>query len=122
METDRELLRKILDNLLSNAIFFTPESGSIQIIFEEHKLYIINYGVTIAEDLLPHVFDPFVTSVNARKLNSASQVNKEAHGLGLYVVGYSPAEAWRGWRRSRRSVRSSPPIRFTSHLSKDIPN
>jgi signal transduction histidine kinase len=76
--SDRELLKKILDNLLSNAIYFTPEGGSIKIRYEEHRLCIINEGVTIEDDLLPHVFEPFVTSVYKNK----------AHGLGLYVVSY----------------------------------
>jgi signal transduction histidine kinase len=88
-ETDRELMKKILDNLLSNAIYFTPEGGRINISYEEHRLCIINYGVTIDDALLPHVFDPFVTSVNEMKQNVASHVNKnKAHGLGLYVVSY----------------------------------
>jgi len=78
LETDRELLKKILDNLLSNAIYFTPEGGKIKISYEERRLCITNYGVTIDEELLPHVFEPFVTSVNKNK----------AHGLGLYVVCY----------------------------------
>ncbi|MGB4661232.1 MAG: HAMP domain-containing sensor histidine kinase, partial [Mobilitalea sp.] len=78
LTTDRELLKIILDNLLSNAIYFTPEGGRIQISYEDYKLVIINYGITIEEELLPHIFDPFVTSVNKNK----------AHGLGLYVVSY----------------------------------
>ena len=76
--TDRELLKKILDNLLSNAVYFTPEGGRIKISSEERKLRIINYGITIDDELLPHVFEPFVTSVNKNK----------GHGLGLYVVSY----------------------------------
>lgn len=76
--TDRELLKKILDNLLSNAIYFTPEGGRIKILFEGQKLRIINYGINIDDELLPHVFEPFVTSVGKNK----------AHGLGLYVVSY----------------------------------
>lgn len=89
LETDRELFKKILDNLLSNAIYFTPEDGRIEISYEEHRLYIINYGVNIDEELLPHVFDPFVTSVNTMKHDSKSHANKNnAHGLGLYVVSY----------------------------------
>jgi signal transduction histidine kinase len=89
LETDRDLLKKILDNLLSNAIYFTPEGGRIKISYEEHRLCIINYGVIIDEELLPHVFEPFVTGVNVVKQNSASHVDKnKAHGLGLYVVSY----------------------------------
>lgn len=78
IETDRELMKKILDNLLSNAIYFTPEGGKIRIVYEEHELSIINYGITIDEELLPHIFEPFVTSVNKNR----------GHGLGLYVVSY----------------------------------
>ena len=78
LETDRELMKKILDNLISNAIYFTPEGGKVELSYQENKLCIINYGVTIDEELLPNVFEPFVTSVNKNK----------AHGLGLYVVSF----------------------------------
>lgn len=76
--TDSELLKKILDNLLSNAINFTPKGGNITIAYEEHRLSIINYGTAIEEELLPHVFEPFVSSITKNK----------AHGLGLYVASY----------------------------------
>lgn len=76
--TDPELLLKILDNLFSNALNFTPAGGKITIAFEERRLCITNYGTAIAEDLLPHVFEPFVTGITGNK----------AHGLGLYVVSY----------------------------------
>jgi len=78
LETDRELMKKILDNLLSNAIYFTPDGGRIKISYEDNRISIVNYGVTIEEELLPHIFEPFVTSVNKNK----------GHGLGLYVVSY----------------------------------
>lgn len=89
LETDRELMKKILDNLLSNAIYFTPEGGKIEIIYEKHRLSIINYGITIEEEMLPHIFEPFVTGVTEIKQTSASHDSKKnAHGLGLYVVAY----------------------------------
>jgi len=78
VETDSELMKKVLDNLLSNAINYTPEGNKIQIVFEKNKLCIKNYGVTIDAELLPHIFEPFVTSNNRNK----------GHGLGLYVVAY----------------------------------
>lgn len=88
LETDRELFKNILDNLLSNAIHFTPEGGRISISYDEHRLYIINYGVTIAEELLPHIFEPFVTSANVIEQNSSGTTGNKGHGLGLYVVAY----------------------------------
>jgi signal transduction histidine kinase len=71
-------MSKILDNLLSNAVNYSPEHGKIEIIYEENTLYIQNHGVTIEEELLPHVFEAFVTSNNSTK----------GHGLGLYIVSY----------------------------------
>lgn len=76
--TDPELLHKILDNLFSNALYFTREGGKVSIAYEEHGLCLINYGAAIPEDLLPHVFEAFVTGISGNK----------AHGLGLYVVSY----------------------------------
>ncbi|SHO53913.1 HAMP domain-containing sensor histidine kinase [Anaerocolumna xylanovorans] len=76
--TDPELLKKILDNLLSNAICFTPKDGRIAILYEEHRLCILNYGAAIEEELLPHIFEPFVSSITGNR----------AHGLGLYVASY----------------------------------
>lgn len=76
--TDPELLKKILDNLISNAISFTPKGGKITILYEANKLCIINSGAEIEEELLPHVFEPFVSSITKSR----------AHGLGLYVVSF----------------------------------
>jgi signal transduction histidine kinase len=88
LETDRELFKNILDNLLSNAIHFTPEGGKISISYDAHRLCIINYGTTIAEELLPHIFEPFVTSANVIEQNSSGSRGNNGHGLGLYVVAY----------------------------------
>ena len=90
----REILKKILDNLLSNAVQYTPPGGRIEITIEEitkkdessgkHAsfsqvtLLIRNYGITIPEELLPNIFEPFVSS-------SESESGK---GLGLYVASY----------------------------------
>nr|WP_279289750.1 ATP-binding protein [Anaerocolumna cellulosilytica] len=71
-------MKMIIDNLLNNAVFHTPDNGHIHIIQSVKKLQIINYGTSIPEKLLPHIFEPFVTSNNRQK----------GHGLGLYIVRY----------------------------------
>lgn len=78
VHTDFGLISKIIDNLLSNAVNYTPEGGRIHIEATNNSLRITNYGGTIAPELLPHIFEPFVTG------------NKEqrCHGLGLYIVSY----------------------------------
>lgn len=78
VKTDAEMLKMILDNLLSNAVTNTPQNGQIKIIKTDKKIQIINYGVTIKEEILPHIFEPFVSGNNKQK----------GHGLGLYIVKY----------------------------------
>lgn len=76
--TDREMLKKIVDNLLSNVVQYTPDGQQVRIEISDAALYITNYGVTIEEKLLPNVTDPFVSSDGSRK----------GKGLGLYVAAY----------------------------------
>lgn len=75
---DSELLKKILDNLISNAVSYTPEGERIVIKIESDVLFVINEGVTIDEKLLPVICDPFVSSDSRQK----------GKGLGLYVANY----------------------------------
>lgn len=76
--TDREMILKICDNLLSNAVQYTPEGEKIYLEIDRDCLVITNYGVTIEESLLPGIFEPFVSSVE----------NQKGKGLGLYVAAY----------------------------------
>lgn len=78
VSTDREILKKIVDNLLSNAVGYTPRGQQIAIEISHAALCITNYGVTIEEKLLPNVLEPFVSSEGSGK----------GKGLGLYVAAY----------------------------------
>lgn len=78
VQADREMMKKILDNLCSNAAGYTPEGEQITIMLSDSEIQIENSGVTIDEALLPNVFDPFVSSDESRK----------GKGLGLYVASY----------------------------------
>lgn len=75
---DREMLRTVADNLLSNAIQYTPDGERIVIEVREGGFAIRNYGVTIDERLLPNIYEPFVSSDGRTK----------GKGLGLYVAAY----------------------------------
>lgn len=78
--TDEALLTQILDNMISNAVKYTPAGEAIEIIAAAHSLSIENHGVTIPENILPHVFDPFVSGNH--------EDNNNGHGLGLYIASY----------------------------------
>lgn len=78
LQTDGEMFKIIIDNLLSNAVNHSPDYGLIRITKSSSSLQIINYHCCIPEDILPHIFEPFVTSNHKQK----------GHGLGLYIVRY----------------------------------
>ncbi len=78
IQADREIIKKMVDNLLSNAVQYTPRGELIQIILEEKHLSIKNYGAEIEEELLLHIYEPFVSSNSKEK----------GHGLGLYIAAY----------------------------------
>ncbi|MGM9986099.1 MAG: ATP-binding protein, partial [Bacillaceae bacterium] len=63
---------------LSNAVQYTPAGQRIEIIFADNHLCINNYGAVIEEEILPHIYEPFVSS----------NTKKKGHGLGLYVISY----------------------------------
>ena len=78
LNTSSEMLKIIIDNLLSNGVLHTSDNGCIRIIMSGNKVEIINEGAWIQEELLLHIFEPFVTSNDSSK----------GHGLGLYIVKY----------------------------------
>lgn len=45
---------------------------------EGNDLWIRNFGANVPEEILPHIFEPFVSGNTGEK----------GHGLGLYIVSY----------------------------------
>lgn len=78
LDSDYHLVYNIIDNLITNAINYTEKNNDIKITLSENNLEIINYGAHIDEELLPNIFDAFVSS------NSEIR----GSGLGLYIAYY----------------------------------
>jgi PAS domain S-box-containing protein len=80
---DREKVQQILLNLLTNAIKFTGEGGSICVEAGKESdrvfLKVIDTGIGIAPEMLESVFEPF-TQVDASHSRAA-----EGTGLGLAI-------------------------------------
>lgn len=80
---DPALLQKVLDNLLSNAVFYAPDGAELSaaLTLEGGTVLVIeNSGSHIPEEALPHVFEAFYRADASRNRRTGGS------GLGLYIV------------------------------------
>ena len=78
--TSKELLSRLIYNILSNATRYNKEKGSIYIEYKAKELSIRDTGIGIPEDKLEHIFEPLycVDKSRSRELGGS--------GIGLAMV------------------------------------
>lgn len=77
--TDEKWLAFVIEQVLSNALKYTPAGGSISITLEAPQtLCIRDTGIGIAPEDLPRIFEKGYTGWNGR-------TDKQASGIGLYL-------------------------------------
>jgi two-component system, OmpR family, sensor kinase len=84
IEADAERIRQCLENILTNAVKYSPNDAPITVLIRRSKgddrdfavVEIIDEGPGIAPDLLPHIFERFVTGERRRG----------GLGLGLFLA------------------------------------
>jgi signal transduction histidine kinase len=76
---DEEKLRTVVNNILSNAVKFTPEGGTIEasLLKKDNKVYftVIDDGIGISSKFMPYVFERFQ--------QADSSITRRHGGLGL---------------------------------------
>jgi signal transduction histidine kinase len=81
---DETHLQQIVGNLVSNALTYTPQNGTVRIWSEAAEESVIvrvqDSGIGISPGDIPHIFDPFF------RAGVAKEVNSEGTGLGLAIV------------------------------------
>jgi heavy metal sensor kinase len=84
VEGDRARLKQVVVNLLDNAIKYTPDGGSVRLRITREDghavLDVVDSGVGIPPEALPHVFKRFYRVDNARSREQGGA------GLGLSIV------------------------------------
>ncbi len=81
---DENYMARVIDNLVSNAIKYTPDGGKVTVRaqWDENTAAIefVDTGLGIPEKDLPHIFDAFY------RVRQGEHENIEGSGLGLSIV------------------------------------
>jgi signal transduction histidine kinase len=81
---DRELIRRALENVLRNAIRYSPQKTAVDVVIGQNgrsaTITIRDYGPGVATQALPHIFKPFFRAEEARDAESGGV------GLGLSIA------------------------------------
>jgi signal transduction histidine kinase len=91
-EIDADKISAVLINLLTNAIKFTPDGGSIELearrVGDDRAEIVVNdRGVGLAPHELRHLFQPFFTQIDASRHSSGDfGFCKRGLGLGLSIA------------------------------------
>lgn len=84
LETDEEMLREVCENLIGNAIKYSPEGSSVHVSLSEQDHQVVfmveDHGPGIPKDEQPHIFSKFYRASNIVKKGF------DGTGLGLYTA------------------------------------
>lgn len=88
------LVERAIRNLLDNAAKWSPAGGRVDVVAADGVVTVRDYGTGFSKPDLPHVFDRFFRSAEAR--------SKPGSGLGLAIVK-QVAESHGGWVRAENA-------------------
>jgi len=118
MNVDPNKIHDALENIIGNAIKFTPESGTIRVVAKREGDSLVRVSVTdqgpgIAPEDLPHIFTPFYSIEDVMKHSSGS-IGKMKHGMGL---GLAVVKHFMEMHGGRVEAKSTPDgSTFTIHI------
>ena len=93
MQANGELIHRALENVIRNALRYTPEHSRVEITMTKSAgevcIDVRDYGPGVPEHALPRLFEPFVRVADARDRDSGG------YGLGL-AIAFSAVRAHGG--------------------------
>ena len=91
---DRDVLERAIINVISNALKYTSDGGRIEVysskVYNDINIKVVDNGIGIAEDKLPHIFDRFYRADKARSRDTGGT------GLGLAIAKQSIESSFNG--------------------------
>ena len=104
---DRSHLSNIVNNLIDNAIKYSPDEAHIEITATIDTITVTDHGMGIPSDKLPHIYDKFY------RVPNGDQHDVKGYGLGLfYVKTMIDKHGWTIHADSKRGQGTT----FTIHL------
>ena len=80
VQADRAHLSNILNNLIDNAIKYSPNEAHVEIDASSTAISVTDHGMGIAADKLPHIYDKFY------RVPTGDLHDVKGYGLGLFYV------------------------------------
>jgi signal transduction histidine kinase len=77
-ECEEGLVRQMIDNLLANALKFTPRGGQVTLGLSRGNLQVTDTGIGIPSEAVPHIFERFY--------RADPSGGEDGFGLGLAMV------------------------------------
>ncbi len=91
---DHDVLERIIINIVSNALKYTRDGGRIEVysskVYTDISIKVVDNGIGIQEDKLPHIFDRFYRVDKARSRDTGGT------GLGLAIAKQSLESVFNG--------------------------
>lgn len=111
---DGEIIKRILNNLVSNSVKYSPSESSITLSISQQENYlhfnVQDYGIGIPKNELKNIFEPFHRASN---VGSA-----EGSGLGLAIVKQM-VELHKGTMSVESEIKKGTKILFSINIEKD---
>jgi signal transduction histidine kinase len=115
---ERQSLKRLLLILIDNAIKYTPRGGSVRCTLRSTEIQavfeVIDSGIGIMPEDLPHIFERFYRASNARYINA------DGSGLGLAIAQWI-AEAHHGTLEAQSVLGEGTTFRLTLPLQSHAP-
>lgn len=84
VNADIALIERVLENLIDNALRYTPENGSIELTLTPKSSNVVigvqDTGIGLAEEDIPHIFERYYCA------QKTSEFHQQSTGLGLAIV------------------------------------